>query len=93
MRYLGRIVILAVTVVILTLSLALAGSKFPNKDTAKDRQDTTMGTKPRQEEVPPIIIEQKKNEDTNIQTQRPEQEEKDWYDSVIISVEPQVETE
>jgi len=93
MRYLGRIVILAVTVVILTLSLALAGSKFPNKDTAKNRQDTVMGTKPQQEEVPPITIEQKKGEDATTTTQRPKQEERDWYDSVIISVEPKVETE
>lgn len=93
MRYLGRIVIIAVTVVILTLSLALAGSKFPNKDTAKDRQDNVMSTRPSEDEEQVIIINQKKKEDTTVRTKRSKTEEEDWYDSVIISVEPQVEVD
>ena len=91
MRFLGRIVIFAVTIVFLTLSLSMAASKFINKDTAKNRQDQEMGTRNQDDDVP-ITIQQKKHEDTAIETKRKKKEEKDWYDKVIISVEPKVDT-
>lgn len=42
----SKILITTTTVVLLTLSLALAGAKFDNVDTAKDRRDNSFGTDP-----------------------------------------------
>lgn len=92
MRQLGRIFCITVTVVILTLSLALADSKFPNKDTAKNRQDNAFGTKPRDGSEPVTTITRDAN-GTAIESTQPETEQVDWYDKVIISVEPEIKIE
>jgi len=88
MRHFSKILIFTVAVIILTLSLALAGSKFKNEDTAKNRQDNSFGTDPSDESS---NIEYGKNGagDNTIKSKaRPKKEPVDWYDKVIITVNP-----
>ena len=92
MWHLNKIFIITTTVVILTLSLAVAGSKFPNKDTAKNRQDTVLSTQSEEEE-PRIVIEKTEEGHTSIKTKSQKKEEVDWYDKIPIIVEPQVEVD
>ena len=88
MNNLARLLIVATTVVLLTLSLALAGSKFENKDTAQDRRTNAFGT----DEAPDTAtVTTGRNDagDTAIKVKpRPKAPEVDWYDKVIITVNP-----
>ena len=88
MRHLSRILLYTVTVVILTLSLAMAGSKFPNKDTAKNRQNNVFGTA-QDDTTANTVFGTSDNGDSTINSKaRPKGEEVDWYDKVIITVNP-----
>lgn len=88
MKHPGRIFIVAATAVFLTLSLALAGAKFENKDTAKDRRENAFGT----DETPDTATVTTGTDDAGDSTlrvkPRPKQPEVDWYDKVIITVNP-----
>ncbi|QJB55365.1 hypothetical protein [Pseudodesulfovibrio sp. zrk46] len=88
MRHLSRILIIVTTVVVLTLSLALAGTKFKNEDTAKNRQDNTFGTD-QTEKTATTTFGTNDSGDTTIKSKsRPKEEPVDWYDKVIITVNP-----
>ena len=60
---------------------ALAG-KFPNKDTAVNRQDETTGTRQSGETV--TIQNDAKSENMDVVPKK--QEEKDWYENMVIGV-------
>ena len=88
MRHFSKILIFTVTVVILTLSLALAGATFKNKDTAKNRKNNSFGTEPGDDTSASVIGT---NEDGNTiikSKAAPSKEEVDWYEKIIISVNP-----
>lgn len=89
MHRFSRIVIVAVGVVVLTLSLAAAQSKIVNKDTARDRRTNTFGTDP-DEDAATATFGTNEAGDTTVRSKaRPKQEEVDWYDKVIITVNPE----
>ncbi|QGY39273.1 hypothetical protein GM415_03770 [Pseudodesulfovibrio cashew] len=90
MRYFGTMLVLAATVVILTLSPAGA-AKFKNKDTAKNRQNNVFGTEPAEGDSKRTTFGKDENGDTTIRTKHKKQEEVDWYDKVIITVDPNVD--
>ncbi len=82
---------------VLTLALALltpapgaAQSKFKNEDTAKNRQDNTFGTRPVEGEQPVTTFGVNEAGDSTIDSHQPKTEETDWYDKVIIAVDPDV---
>jgi hypothetical protein len=81
--------IIAVGVVVLTLSLALAGAKITNKDTAKDRRTNTIGTDPSGDTATTTFGTDEAGDTTIKSKARPKQEEVDWYDKVIITVNPE----
>ncbi|WP_285905283.1 hypothetical protein [Pseudodesulfovibrio pelocollis] len=88
MRRFGRILVAAVAVVILTLSLALAGAKFTNKDTAKDRRTNTFGTDQGADTATTTFGTNEAGDSTLKVKPAPKPEEVDWYDKVIITVNP-----
>jgi hypothetical protein len=88
MHRFSRIVIIAFGVVVLTLSLALAGSKFKNEDTAKDRRTNTFGTDPGDDTATTAFGTDDAGDLTIKTKARPKKEEVDWYDKVIITVSP-----
>ncbi|WP_419786917.1 hypothetical protein [Pseudodesulfovibrio sp.] len=90
MNHLGKLFIIAATVVLLTFSLALAGGKFENKDTAKNRQDNAFGTKTGATTGNTTFGTNEAGDSTIDATPAPKPEEVDWYDKVIITVNPNV---
>lgn len=88
MRHLSKICIIAITVVILTLSLALAGSKFKNEDTAKDRQNNVFGTDASEDTATTTFGTNDAGDSTLKSKARPKKEPVDWYDKIIITVNP-----
>ena len=90
MNHFGKLLLLAATAVFLTLSLALAGAKFENKDTAKDRRDEAFGTE-QTDDTGSTTIGTNDAGDSSIRAKpRPAPEPVDWYDKVIITVNPNV---
>lgn len=88
MRHLTKILIYATTIVILTLSLAMAGAKFNNTDTAKNRKNNSFGTE-QGEGTGTNVFGTDEDGGTTINSKaRPKAEEVDWYDKIIISVNP-----
>ena len=88
MHRFSKILIFTAGVVILTLSLAMAGAKFENKDTAANRQDSVFGTRTGADAAA-TTIETNESGDTVISsTPRPKPEEVDWYDKIIITASP-----
>lgn len=88
MRRFNIILITLVSAILLTCSLALAKNKFKNEDTAKNRQDNTFGTD-QSEETSTTTFDNNDQGETTIKTKRrPKEEEVDWYDKVIITVDP-----
>jgi hypothetical protein len=88
MRHLSKIFVFTVAVVILTLSLALAGGKFKNEDTAKNRQTNSFGTD-QDDETSSIEYGTNSLGDSTIKSKaRPKKEAVDWYDKIIITVNP-----
>jgi len=88
MRRFSTICLFFVAFTILTLSLALAGGKFKNEDTAKNRKNNVFGTDAG-DDTSTISIGNNDSGDTTIKSKaRPKPEEVDWYDKVIITVNP-----
>lgn len=92
MRYFWRILLLAVTVVILTTSVGLA-AKFENKDTAKNRKDNTFGTQPDEGRQKETSVTTDEDGNTVIRSKPDKREQEDWYDKIIITVDPEVKIE
>jgi len=88
MRYFNKILLIATTAVILTLSLALAGSKFKNEDTAKNRQDNAFGTDSGEKTATTTFGTNEAGDSTLKSKAKPKEEPVDWYDKVIITVNP-----
>ncbi|CCH48806.1 hypothetical protein [Pseudodesulfovibrio piezophilus] len=89
MRHLNKIYITVVTVIILTFSLASAESKFKNEDTAANRQDNVFGTD-QAEDTSTTKFGKDETGSTTIKTKaRPKKEPVDWYDKIIITVNPE----
>lgn len=88
MKYLGRIFIVATTIVLLTLSLALAGSKFKNKDTAKDRRENAFGTDAGTDTSTITTGKDDAGDSTLKVKAPPKPPEVDWYDKIIITADP-----
>lgn len=79
----------ALAVVILTLVPAL-GQKFKNKDTAPNRRDSTWGTSGQNGND--VFGTDETTGDTTIKADPgPKEEPVDWYDKVIITVNPSVD--
>lgn len=71
--------------------MAVAGQKFKNKDTAKNRSDYTWGTSGGQSGDNTTFSKDEATGDTVIHVDPgPKKEEVDWYDKVIITVDPDV---
>ncbi|MBI9079476.1 MAG: hypothetical protein JEY79_07020 [Pseudodesulfovibrio sp.] len=88
MRRFNKIAIFIVTVVLLTAALALAGTKFKNEDTAVNRQNNTFGTDSG-ENTSTTTFATNNTDDTTIKTKaRHKKEPVDWYDKIIITVDP-----
>ena len=90
MRHFSIIALAAMTVLFLTISPALAGNKFKNKDTAKNRQDNTFGTDQR-EGGTDISVGKDERGATVIKSKAVPPADQDWYDKIKINVEPQVD--
>jgi hypothetical protein len=90
MRHFSVLAVLVLAVALLTPTLGLAQNKFKNEDTAKNRQTNTFGTRPVEGEAPVTTFGTNEAGDTTIDSHQPKQEEVDWYDKVIIAVDPDV---
>ncbi|MEF2231993.1 MAG: hypothetical protein V3571_13760 [Pseudodesulfovibrio sp.] len=90
MNYPGKLIGISVTVVFLTLSLALAGAKFENKDTAKNRQNNVFGTDQSNDTANATFGTNAAGDSTIKVKPKPQGEPVDWYDKVIITVSPNV---
>jgi len=90
MRHFSAIALLVLAVALLTPSWGLARNKFKNEDTAKNRQTNTFGTRPAEDEGAVTTFGTNEAGDTTIDSHQPEKEEVDWYDKVIIAVDPDV---
>lgn len=90
MRFFSTIAAISLAVVLLTPVLGQAQTKFPNKDTAKNRQENTFGTRPVEGEGAVTTFGTDERGDSTIDSHQPKQEEVDWYDKVIIAVDPEV---
>ncbi len=90
MRHFCTIFIMFLTVVILTLSSALAKSKFKNEDTAKNRQDNIFGTDTGNKTATTTFGTNAMGDTTIKSKAKPKEEPVDWYDNVIIAVDPDI---
>lgn len=90
MRHFSTITAIALAVALLTPGPVMAQSKFKNEDTAKNRQDNNFGTRPVEGEKPVTTFGTNEAGDSTIDSQQPKKEEVDWYDKVIIAVDPDV---
>lgn len=90
MRHFSSIAALVLAVALLTPTAGQARNKFKNVDTAKNRQDESFGTRPVEGEAPVTTFGTNAAGDSTIDTHQPKKEEVDWYDKVIIAVDPNV---
>jgi len=90
MNLFGRLFVIAAAVVLLTLTLALAGGKFDNKDTARNRQDSAFGTAQGAKSGNSTIGTNASGDTVINAKPAPAPEPVDWYDKVIITVNPNV---
>ena len=90
MRHFSTIAVFILSVVLLTPFPGLAQNKFKNKDTAGNRQENMFGTRPAEDEAPVTRYGTNEAGDSTIDSHQPEKEEVDWYDKVIIAVDPDV---
>jgi len=81
---------LTLALVLLTPAPGAAQNKFKNEDTAKNRQTNTFGTRPTEGEQPVTTFGVNEAGDSTIDSHQPKREETDWYDKVIIAVDPDV---
>lgn len=91
MRHFSVIAALTLAVALLTPTPGPAQNKFKNEDTAKDRRVNTFGTRPAEGEPPVTSFGVDEAGDATIDSHQPKKEEVDWYDKVIIAVDPDVE--
>lgn len=95
MRHFNIIAIISAIVLVLTLTPALAGNKFKNEDTAKDRQNNVFGTT-QDDTTGSTTIEKNEKGDTVIEHKGADKEEVDWYkkmddtfgDQLDINIDP-----
>lgn len=74
------------------LTQPASAQKFKNEDTAKNRKDNTFGTPPREEGTTAGSVTTDEDGSTIIKADPgPKKEEVDWYDKVIITVDPNVD--
>ncbi|WP_147822194.1 hypothetical protein [Salidesulfovibrio onnuriiensis] len=80
-------------VALLTLGTAQAQGKFKNKDTATNRQDSTWGTSDGQSPTGDSVFgtDPATGDSTMEADPGPKKEPVDWYDKVIITVNPNVD--
>ncbi|MCJ2164861.1 MULTISPECIES: hypothetical protein [unclassified Pseudodesulfovibrio] len=90
MRHFNALAALALAVALLTPFPGQAQNKFKNEDTAKNRQENTFGTMPAEDEAPATQFGTNEAGDSTIISRQPKKEEVDWYDKVIIAVDPEV---
>lgn len=82
-------VLFAALTVFLTVPTAHAGSKFENKDTAKQRNTYTWGTDQGEDAATTTFGKDEETGDsTTILKSKPKPPETDWYDKIIITVDP-----
>ncbi|MES9996059.1 hypothetical protein [Desulfovibrio aminophilus] len=80
MRSFVAVLCLALAVV---FSTPVAAEKFPNKDTAKNRQDNTFGTRNADEIT---TITDNATDGLHIESVPRRQPERDWYENMVIGV-------
>lgn len=80
--------ILPAVLVLAALATAHAGEKFPNKDTAKDRRDNTWGTEQSYTGSSTEFGTDERGDSTVRLNSGPKKEPVDWYDKIIITVNP-----
>lgn len=71
--------------VLLTASSGQA-AKYSNKDTATNRQDYTMGTRPKEGSSQIILGQDPESGDTIMQVTPTEKEERDWYQNMFMYI-------
>lgn len=80
--------ILVWIVVLSVAGAAYAQGKFPNKDTAKDRRDHAWGTSRSHTGSTIGFGKDDQGDDTTVLDSGPKKEPVDWYDKIIITVNP-----
>lgn len=90
MRHFSTIAAFVLAVVLLTPASGPAQNKFKNEDTAKNRQENAFGTRSAEDGEPVTTFGTNEAGDSTISSKQPKQEEVDWYDKVIIAVDPNV---
>ena len=89
MRNAGMLLLTAVCFMFLT-TVGAAKNKFPNKDTAVNRQDSTWGTEQSSKTASTTFGTDNTTGDSVTRTKPAEDDEPvDWYDKVIITVNPE----
>lgn len=76
--------------IVLACPMAAAGQKFKNKDTAKNRSNYTWGTSAGQTGGNATFSKDAQGDTVIHADPGPKKEEVDWYDKVIITVDPDV---
>lgn len=83
MRSLAALPALVLAAVVLLTPPAVSAGKFPNKDTAKNRQDNVFGT-PQAGET--INVQDNATDGLTIDATPKKHEERDWYENMVIGV-------
>ncbi|BCS88311.1 hypothetical protein [Pseudodesulfovibrio sediminis] len=81
MRHFNIIALIGTLVLFLTVAPGLAGNKFKNEDTAKNRQDNVFGTE-QDETTGTTTLEKNEQGDTILKHKGAEKEEVDWYEKM-----------
>ncbi|NDV18914.1 hypothetical protein GO013_05710 [Pseudodesulfovibrio sp. JC047] len=84
MRHFNTIVVALATVFVLTVTPGFAENTFKNEDTAKNRQDSSFGTRSVEDEAATTSFETNKDGDSTISSKPPKKEQKDWYDRETV---------
>ncbi|BDQ37392.1 hypothetical protein SYK_17520 [Pseudodesulfovibrio nedwellii] len=84
MRHFSTIAVAILTVLVLTITPALAQNKFKNEDSAQNRQDNAFGTRQIEDEKPTTTFGTNEAGDSTISSDPPQKEETDWYDRETV---------
>lgn len=85
-----KILIVMTGLLLLASGTALGEGKFPNKDTAKNRRDSSWGTGgKRSDSTTTMGTDAETGDSTIVYDSGPKKEPVDWYDKIIITVDPQ----
>ncbi|KAB1442443.1 hypothetical protein F8A88_06955 [Pseudodesulfovibrio senegalensis] len=76
--------------IVLACPMTATAQKFKNKDTAKNRSDYTWGTSKDQTDGNTTFSKDEQGNTVIHADPGPKKEEVDWYDKVIITVDPDV---